>query len=217
MNVDLSYVELDAIPVAPWLSPDEWSRAARYRYPLDRARFVRRRVHLRRILAERLSVPPEAVPLRVTASGRPELDGVVDVDFNVSSSCGLAVYALSTGEPVGVDIERVVVREDLPDVAGRFFSLAERAALGLHWSTDAFYASWTLKEAFVKARGDGLLLPLEDFDVDPFAVDRSALMATRWDPTEAARWDVRRVDSPAGEAVAVAMAVARPSCACCSS
>jgi 4'-phosphopantetheinyl transferase len=210
MNVDLTYVELDAIPAAPgalaWLSPDERSRAARYRYPLDRERFVRRRVHLRRLLAERLSVPPEAVPLRVTASGRPELDGIVD--FNVSSSCGLAVYAVSTGGPVGVDIERVVARDNLPDVAARFFSRAERAALGLRWSTDAFYASWTLKEAFVKARGDGLSLPLDEFDVDPFAVDRSALRATRWDPSETARWDVRRVDGPAGSAVALAIAVA---------
>ena len=191
-----------------WLSPDEGSRAARYRYPLDRERFVRRRVHLRRLLAERLSVPPEAVPLRVTACGRPELDGIVDVDFNVSSSCGLAVYAVSTGGQVGVDIERIVARDDLQDVVVGFFSRAEREALGLRWSTDAFYASWTLKEAFVKARGDGLSLPLDDFDVDPFAVNRSALTATRWDPSETARWDVRRVVGPVGLAVALAIAVA---------
>jgi 4'-phosphopantetheinyl transferase len=95
------------------------------------------------------------------------------------------------------------------EIAQRFFSEAERtglAALPAAAREESFFICWTRKEAYIKARGDGLSLPLDSFDVSFRATDAARLLATRPDPGEASRWTVR--DLPLGTGYHAAVAAA---------
>jgi 4'-phosphopantetheinyl transferase len=154
----------------------EETRARRFVRPEHAARFVTGRAALRRALGRELGIEPACVPLKEGDAGRPEIAGVpVPLQFNVSHSGKMAAIALCREVRLGVDIERLAPIE--ADLVERFFSPAEQAALAAlpedRWLR-GFYRCWTRKEAFVKGLGQGLLLPLDGFDV---AIgDRPALL-----------------------------------------
>lgn len=195
------------------LSTDERERAARYVSERDRARFVAGRGLLRRVLAGyRGSEAPERLRFAYGAHGKPRLAAVdaegVDVRFNLAHSDGLALLAVALGREVGVDVEWV--REDgaIAAVADRYFSRAERDALAALPEGErcrAFYACWTRKEAYVKARGEGLALPLDGFTVSSAPGEAPALLAVEGEPGEPARWTLRDVEAGEGYAAAVAV------------
>jgi 4'-phosphopantetheinyl transferase len=153
------------------LSPLERARADRFRSAAHRRHYIIARARLRQLLAERLRIKPASIGLIVTAHGKPMLapaHAASGLEFNLSHSDTLAIYALSRGRPVGIDIEPVRDIADADDLAARFFSAAEAAAyraLPAARRNLAFLTCWTRKEAFVKALGDGLSHPLETFDV----------------------------------------------------
>jgi 4'-phosphopantetheinyl transferase len=122
----------------------------------------------------------------------------------MSRSSGLALYALAVGREVGVDLERVTAADE--QVAEAMFAPGEVAALrGLPPSirSDAFFACWTRKEAFIKARGEGLSFPLNGFEVS-LAPDRpAALLAVHDDPAAAGRWSIHSLPAPDGYAAAL--------------
>ncbi len=152
------------------LSPDEKERARRFVIKEARRDFIVSRGVLRELLALYLNTRPADIVLRYGIHGKPHVsrgEAQSSVRFNVSHSHGLAVFAFSQAE-VGVDIERV--RAEFPgrEIAGRFFSEQEIAALGKlgpEESSRAFFLCWTRKEAYVKARGGGLQIPLRSFSV----------------------------------------------------
>src|SRR5205814_8583301 len=93
-------------------------------------------------------------------------------------------------------------------IARRFFSEQEAsalAALPVPLQRDAFFACWTRKEAYIKARGEGFSLPLDRFDVAFLPGEAARLIHTRPDPAEAARWDLRNVDVAEGYKAALAV------------
>jgi 4'-phosphopantetheinyl transferase len=157
--------------LAPLLSETERQRASRFAFDRDRRRFTIARARLRQLLSARLDVRPESVDLAYGAHGKPLLGGpFVDSDlrFNVSHSDDVAVYALSRGREIGIDVEAVRMIPDADDIAVRFFSRREAEAyLALDPSDrpGGFFNCWTRKEAFIKALGDGLHHPLDSFDV----------------------------------------------------
>src|SRR5208283_3082224 len=113
------------------------------------------------------------------------------LDFNVSHTAGLALLAFARGRKIGIDVERIRRDFGTAEIAERFFSKAERAALRelpQEQRHEAFFRCWTRKEAFIKALGEGLSHPLDQFDVslDPHAP--AALLATRPDAHEVDRW-----------------------------
>ena len=130
-------------------------------------------VALRSILAAYLDSDPLAARFVVAPGGKPRLDPAwtaSPLSFNLSHSRGRALVAVSLGREVGVDVERL--RRDLPieRLAARFFAPREIAALRSTPETvrpAAFFACWTRKEAYMKARGDGISRPLDDFEVMP--------------------------------------------------
>jgi 4'-phosphopantetheinyl transferase len=193
------------------LADDEVARAARFRFEPDRERFTIARGVLREVLAAHLDVPPAGLAFRTGAHGKPALAGPAAGDwlrFNVSHSGDIVLVALARARAVGVDVERV--RADIADVelARRFFSAREQAALaGLpeDGRRALFFRIWTCKEAFVKATGDGVSRPLRDFDV----VDDAGDVALRTDvaPPEARRFTLAALPAPAGYAAAVAVEV----------
>ena len=158
--------------LASLLSQPERERAARFASGRDARRFIVRRARLRQLLGARLGVRPESVELVRGARGKPALanSGGDSLRFNLSHSEDLAVYALSSGREVGVDVEaiRPLPPPDADAIAACFFSRREYAAYRALDACDrplGFFQCWTRKEAFIKALGEGLSHPLDSFDV----------------------------------------------------
>jgi 4'-phosphopantetheinyl transferase len=150
------------------LDDDEQARAERYRFDLDRRRFIARRVLLRTVLAGYLGVEPATVRYRTSPMGRPELAPPCGITFSTSHADGLAVVAVASERPVGVDVERIRPIPDALDLALHFFSHREYEHLLAATEvgrSDAFLRLWTRKEAYIKAVGAGMAMPLDGFDV----------------------------------------------------
>ena len=153
------------------LSDAERQRASRFVFDRDAHRFIVARARLRQLLAVRLGVRPESVELVYGARGKPALalpEADSDLRFNVSHRDEVAVYAFSFGREVGIDVEAVRMIRDADAIAARSFSRRENEAYRALDPRDrllGFFNCWTRKEAFVKALGDGLSLPLDRFEV----------------------------------------------------
>lgn len=192
------------------LAPDERGRAGRFHFKRDGDRFVVARGLLRAVLGGYLNVGPEALRFEYGARGKPSLAAEHDADglrFNLSHSGGVALFAVARGREVGVDVERVSPRVECENIAGRFFSPREVAgllALPPPRREAAFFDCWTRKEAYIKARGEGLSLPLDAFDVSLAPGEPAALLANRLDPAEVSRWSLRGLAPWPGFAAAVA-------------
>lgn len=157
------------------LSADERSRSARFRFKRDRQRFVAAHGALREILGRYLEAQPERISYAYNAFGKPDLSPAFDgrLTFNLSHSAGLALIAIAPGADVGVDLEYLRAQSDYADIARYFFSAAEAdqlSALPDPLYADAFLACWTKKEAYLKACGNGLAVPLDGFSV-PLTAD----------------------------------------------
>jgi 4'-phosphopantetheinyl transferase len=151
------------------LSPDEHERMARLIFERDRRRFLLTRALVRTMLSRYAPVAPAHWTFITNVHGRPEIldrpTGTPDLRFNISHTDGLIACAVTIGREVGVDVEHVG-RRLTHDVAGRFFAPREVEDLGRLPDDDQqrmFFDYWTLKEAYIKARGFGLALPLADF------------------------------------------------------
>lgn len=193
-----------------WLAPDERARADRFVFPRDRRRFTVARAALRAILSGYLGRDPAAVGFAYGERGKPRLVESGRLDFNLAHSHELALCAVTAGRAVGVDLEWLRPVSDLLAVARTAFSPAERAALLARPEEErmaVFYRCWVGKEAYVKARGDGLSLPLDSFDI-ALGADWPALLANRLDPAEPSRWSF--VGLAPGEGYVGALAVEGP-------
>lgn len=153
----------------PLLSPDEHERMGRLVFERDRHRFLLTRALVRTMLSRYARVEPADWQFIANIHGRPEIldrpDGVPDLRFNISHTDGLIACAVTIGREVGVDVEHVG-RRLTRDVATRFFAPSEVAhlqSLPDEQHERLFFDYWTLKEAYIKARGFGLALPLGDF------------------------------------------------------
>lgn len=177
------------------LSHDELQRANRFRFERDRRHFIAARGYLRELLGDYLTCAPRSIEFMYSKYGKPQVSGA-SLPFNVSHADGKAVFVLSSSadiEAIGVDIESMKRKVEVRLVAKHFFAPAEVEALfALPVSEQfaAFLRCWTRKEAFIKAKGDGLSLGLDQFEVDFAQVDRAALLATHYDPTDCEHWQM---------------------------
>ncbi len=192
------------------LSADEQERAARFRVQEARARFTAARATLRRILGAYLDVGPAELRFGYAKHGKPFLDrsGGDDVRFNVSHSHRLALYAIALGTEVGIDLEQIRADRDHERLARRFFSAEETEALlavPAEGRIEAFFQCWTRKEAYLKARGEGLAVPLRSFTVSLGAGRPAALLDVAGEPSQAGRWALENIDASPGYAAALAI------------
>jgi 4'-phosphopantetheinyl transferase len=211
-QVDLWRIHLD-LPIASVkllesaLSADEAQRAARFHFPADRQRFIAAHGCLRDILARYLSGTPSQLNFSANRYGKPALEEH-DLEFNLSHSGDFALIAVAQGLKVGVDVERIRPDMEFESIASRYFSQGEFSELMTVQSdqrTVAFFNCWTRKEAYIKAQGLGLSLPLESFDLSLTPDEPAILRATRPDPGEAARWTLLSMEVDPGYAAAVAV------------
>ena len=153
------------------LSPDEQERSRRFRFERDRSRFIACRGLLRVILGRYLPVKPDSLRFLYGPNGKPGLEKEYnpgDLSFSTSRSQGLAVYGVSRRRQIGVDIEYVRGIPESDQIAADLFSSQEYAVCSGLPSTEkhkAFIRCWTLKEAYVKATGEGLVRPLREVNV----------------------------------------------------
>ena len=190
------------------LSADERTRMGRFHFDKDRSNFLFCRSMLRMLLASYLGVFPEELIFAYSAHGKPSLvRSSVCLEFNMSHSNGDLLIATCLGRKIGVDIEWVRHDLDVHEIAQRFFSAAENKALHAMPNRscyDTFFSCWTRKEAFVKARGEGLSCPLDSFDVSVETGAGRVNLTTR-PGLEASRWELWSLNGPPGFAAAVAV------------
>jgi 4'-phosphopantetheinyl transferase len=178
------------------LTADERDRSERYVFTRDSVRSVASRGLLRWLLGAQLSVRPREVNLGIGQWGKPELARQHEssgLSFNLAHSDEMVVFALTLHHEIGVDLERLRPMPEATDVATRFFARAEveaLRALPAERVEEAFFVGWTRKEAYVKARGVGLALPLDEFEVRLDVGPGSGQLSIPADPTQAAHWSL---------------------------
>jgi 4'-phosphopantetheinyl transferase len=193
------------------LSAEERARADRFCFQRDRRQFIVARGLLRSILGRYLGLAPDRLCFTCSLHEKPALTeaaGGPALRFNVSHSHRAALIAVTRERETGVDIESIRVEAADIEIARRCFSPREIAALEAlpaHLRTDAFFRCWTRKEAYVKARGGGLSIPLDQFDVSLAPGEPAVLLQTRADPRDAGRWSLRDLDPGPGYAAALAV------------
>jgi 4'-phosphopantetheinyl transferase len=180
----------------PCLDAGDRERAARFKFAEDRARFVLGRGLLRKCLGHYLEQPPETVELAYTDLGRPLLPQDETIQFNISHTGDLVAFALTASAQVGVDVELVHRPPDLLELAKRIFSDADFRtfqALPADEALPTFYRVWTRKEAYLKARGEGITEGLQLISASLGPETTSRIMDAR---NESAAQTWRVIDLP---------------------
>ena len=200
-HVDIVLVDLDENFDGSVLRDDEQLRASKFRFEVDRRRWIASRAALRNILSERVGVGPRDLVLNTSPHGKLALPDQ-GLEFNLSHSDRYALIALSDAGAVGVDIERARDDVDAVRLAERFFSKSEAnvVATAGERTLEVFYSIWTQKEALVKALGEGLSIELDSFDVDAVSPEGGLLTQT----LDAGEWIIKRAPVPEGYFGAVA-------------
>ncbi len=200
--VDLNPPEKRLVELERWLCPEERARADRFIPAEVRRRFICARGSLREILAWLLGCPPRALGFAYGEQGKPVLADRPNLRFNLSHSGERALVGVSWQRELGVDLEHLRAGVDFRGLTARFFSEPERCALmetAEPLFPREFLRVWTRKEAYLKARGTGLALPLADFAVPLGGLPSPReLTWTRVRPEEAARWPVQEVPCEEG-------------------
>ena len=193
------------------LDESERRRADRFRSPADRTRWVLSRGLLRALLARYLDRPAEAIRFERSSHGKPllpEESGEGSLQFNLSHSEDVALLAVCRRRRVGVDVEAIRAARATREIAERFFAREELQALATlpseEW-TEAFFACWTRKEAYLKARGVGLSAPLSSFAVSVSPGEAPVLRRSELGDAEVARWSFANVSPRPGFAAALAV------------
>jgi 4'-phosphopantetheinyl transferase len=188
------------------LSVDEQARASRFVREVHRRRFVVAHGALRTIVAGYVDERPEALEFEIAEHGKPRLRGdarTPAIEFNLSHSEDLALVAVSRARPDGGDHERGSPEVEHLELAERFFSPGERAALRAladapEQIAAGFFAAWTRKEAYLKATGHGISRGLHHFDVALMPGEPARLIEDRLDAGATERWSMVALDPAPG-------------------
>lgn len=189
-----------------FLSQDEIEKADRLRFDSDKRSYIICRGLLRTILAAYLELKPGEIQFQYNAQGKPFLRNQA-IRFSVSHSAERVLCAFCKNFEVGVDLERVREMPDASTLAQRFFAPSEYTELceaGPANRTTVFFCCWTRKEAYIKATGQGLSLPLNSFQVPtaPEAAGKLRIMMGPNAPLDS--WTLRHLDPAPGYVGALA-------------
>ena len=183
------------------LDTDEASRASRFHFEKDRSHFIAARGRLRTILGKYLNLDPKTLRFGYGRQGKPFLFDNPDLRFNLSHSAGMALIAVTLNREIGIDLERIRPEFASETIAEKFFSAQETAslrALPAEVQPEAFFNCWTRKEAYLKARSDGLSFPLDQFSVSLIPGEPAALLSFVSESDEITRWSVIHLNPGSG-------------------
>ncbi len=201
------YTEQQIAELFNGLAPDEQTRALRFHFAKDRHHFIVARAHLRKILAQYLKITPQEINFHYNAYGKPELLDHT-LQFNLSHSQDMAVYAISNQYSVGIDIEATAKDHDIAAIAQRFFSASEYTILknlAPARQKQAFYNAWVRKEAFLKAIGQGLSYSLANVEVTLLPEDAAAFLAIHDENQNITEWSLYELPAIANYVTALAV------------
>ncbi|WP_316167572.1 MULTISPECIES: 4'-phosphopantetheinyl transferase family protein [unclassified Bradyrhizobium] len=196
-EIRLWLMEVDAAPpalLAHWracLNAQELARADRFYFDADREIYLAAHWLLRQALSHAAPLAPEAWQFASEQFGKPRIApglGYGSLKFNLSHTRGFVACAVGYDAEIGVDVERIAPKHASLDIAERYFSASEVALMRAAPAADRamiFFRLWTLKEALIKATGEGLSRALDSFS---FAFAPTAITFHPSDPSEAARW-----------------------------
>ncbi len=195
------------------LSAQEREKQRRFHFERHQRQYLVSHALVRLTLSRYAPVAPEAWSFRTNAYGRPEVLGETGsrLRFNLSHSDGMAVIAVTLDADVGVDVEDSLRPGEVVGLADSYFARSEVTALRAlpaSHQQERFFEYWTLKEAYIKARGMGLALPLEQFafELQPGQLPRISFDPRLRDEPEA--WQFAQLRPSARHMVA--LAVRRP-------
>ncbi len=199
-SVDLNLDRDRLDELGQFLTPQESQRAAKFINPIHGDRWIVARGYLRQILSQYLNLAPAQIVFTLGEQGKPEIEAN-QLQFNLSHSRDRAVYGISAKFPIGIDLEYI---HPLPaaDLVDRFFSPAEQAifhSLPVDTQQAAFFHAWTQKEAYLKACGTGLSMPLDQIEV---SIDPSTPAAIISAPI-AGIWQIQKLEIAADYASAI--------------
>jgi 4'-phosphopantetheinyl transferase len=213
-EVHVWFVELapDAVSIETCLdslSADERERVSRFRFEHLKTSFTLSRGILRALLGRYLSIAPDRVGFAYGARGKPRLAfPEAPLEFNLAHSGRFAMYAFVSGCELGVDIEEVRPIPDQENIVRRFFS-PEECEEWLHLEPserdEAFFCCWTRKEAYIKALGNGLSMPLDSFRVSLRQGEPAALLRADRDPAAPKKWSLCSLVAVDGYAASLAV------------
>jgi 4'-phosphopantetheinyl transferase len=197
-----------------WMTPEECARCDRYVFEHSRHEYTLTRALIRSALSLYADVEPTAWRFSTGSHGKPAIAGPrghEHIRFNLSNTRGLIALLIVRDHEVGVDVEDIDRKSQTVEVAERYFSPLEVDALWALPESERrarFFEYWTLKEAYIKARGLGLSLPLEQFS---FVLDpRDRPIGIRFDPRlgdDPARWQFAQLELTPRHACAAAIAL----------
>jgi 4'-phosphopantetheinyl transferase len=193
------------------LAADELDRAAKFYFERGQKRFIVGRALLRIILSRYLDIKPELLHFSYNKHGKPALiaqDNQEGLRFNLSHCDGTILYAITRDREIGVDLERVRATVEHQRIAERIFSPKELATiydLPAEMKLEAFFRGWTRKEAYIKARGKGLAMPLDGFEVLQGSGALSISLNSRENLHEVAHWTLRDLEPGSGYVGALAV------------
>ena len=215
-QVDIWRIQLD-VPthllrvLEGMLSTDESERAARFHFPIHRDRFIAAHGCLRDILTRYLPIDSRSLSFSVNDYGKPSLSETFSergLEFNLSHSGDFALVAVTLNRQVGVDVEYMREEVSREKIVPRYFSdreVSDFLSVPPEGRNVIFFNCWTRKEAYIKAHGLGLSLPLDSFDVSLIPGEPVILRATRPNPQEATRWTLKHLEVQSSYAGAVAV------------
>lgn len=193
------------------MNQEEKKKGEKFVFPRDKLQHIVTRALVRTALSHYAEIRPEDWEFSFNSFGRPEVVNInlpCQLSFNLSHCKGLILCAISQNNKIGIDVEKMNPHQSILDVAKGSFSereVSEMNNLAPEFRTRRFYEIWTLKEAYIKARGMGLSLPLELFS---FHLAENQPIRTTFDPLmeeNDERWQFRLFSLLSGYQSALAL------------
>ena len=191
-----------------FLVPEETARADKFAFEHLKRQYEVSQGALRLLLARYTGCEPRQLKFRFGPKGKPSLAANSRLHFNLSNSGEMSLYAFMFDCEIGVDVEELRGSKDLPALAARYFCEAEATqllSLADEWAMqEAFYRCWTRKEAYIKAIGTGLYLPLDQFQVTLLSEDPPRFVHIGNSAKAADEWTLQHLDPAPGYVGALA-------------
>ncbi len=190
------------------LSNEEKDRALKFHFEKDRISYLTAHYNLRRLISNYLKIDPQDVNFVTNKYGKPFIDGINKLQFNISHSGNIVLIAFHKSKPVGVDVE--MHRDDIKyaEIAERFFSKNEVQALKTALQSnqkELFFRVWSRKEAYIKGIGKGLSIPLGSFDVS--LTKEAKILKAETKASDKNQWNIKSLNPKKGYSAAVTCAL----------